>query len=251
MASHEQPLNEARQSTTTRQTKRINEASERAATKRPVVPRLPLRAMELKAVHVRDPFVGREVAQFKPVLRRIDGIAVDAEIAPRPALLAPALGLGPPDGPPAHLAAVPVRDVHLVQVHLGRLPLAGEEEAPPAAPFAEEPVDGSGVAGVVSELGRGIQRREQHKVLRGPGRAHVEVAGLVAGRAVAAVELLVGAGRVGGRGRGSGGGGRFVGERQEDNVLDGAAVTGAVEGAADWSRRVAHLDGGGDAVRWC
>lgn len=156
--------------------------------------------MQLQAVHVRDPFVGRELAQFKALLRRVDSIAIDAEITPRSAVFAPAVSLGPPDGPPPHLAAIPVRDTHLVQVHLGRLPLAGKEEAPPAALFAEEPVDGSGIAGVVSKLGHGIQRREQQKVLRGPGRAHVEVAGLLAGRAVAAVELLLGAGRVGGRG---------------------------------------------------
>lgn len=198
--------------------------------------------MQLQAVHVRDPFVGRELAQLKSLLRRIDGIAIDTQITPRlavlaPAVLAPALRLGPPDGSLAHLAAISVPDTHLVQVYLGRLPLAGKEEAPPAAPLAEQPVDSSGVARVVSELGQGIQRREQQKVLRGPVRAHVEVAGLVARRAVAAVELLLGAGRVGGRGHAVivGIGGRFVGERQEDDVLDGAAVARAVEGAAGWS----------------
>lgn len=156
--------------------------------------------MQLQAVHVRDPFVGRELAQLKPFLRRIDGISIYAEIAPRSAVLAPALSLGPPDGPLPHLTAIPVRDAHLIQVHLGRLPLAGKEEAPPAAPLAEEPVDSSGIAGVVSELGHRIQRREQHKVFRSPDRAHVKVAGLLAGRAVAAVKLLLGAGRVCGRG---------------------------------------------------
>lgn len=191
--------------------------------------------MQLQAVHVRDPFVGRELAQLKPFLRRIDRIAIDAQITPRPAvvagLLAPALSLGPPHGSLAHLAAISVRDAHLVQVHLGRLPRAGKEEAPPAAPFTEEPVDGSGIAGVVSELGQRIQRREQQKVLRGPVRAHVEVAGLVARRAVAAVELLLGPGRVGGRVVND----WFMGKREEDNVLDGAAVARAVEGAAGWS----------------
>lgn len=93
-------------------------------------------------------------------------------------------------------------------------------------------MDESGVAGVVSELGHWIQRGEQHEVLRGPGRAHVEVASLVAGRAVAAVELLVGAGRVGGRRRANRG--RFMRECEEDDVLNEAAVTGAVEGAACW-----------------
>lgn len=59
----------------------------------------------------------------------------------------------------------------------------------------------SGAALVVCELGQRIQWGEQHEVLGRPGQTHVEVAGLVAGCAVAAVELLVGAGRVGGRGR--------------------------------------------------
>lgn len=51
-------------------------------------------------------------------------------------------------------------------------------------------MDKSVVAGVVPKLGYGIQRREEHEVLGGPGRAYVEVASLVAGRAIAAVELL-------------------------------------------------------------
>lgn len=193
--------------------------------------------MELEAVHVRDPLVGRELAQLKPLLRRIDRVSIHAEIAAHPPLLAPALGPGPPDGPPAHPAAVLVLDAHLVQVHLGRLALAREEEAPPGARLAEEPVDGPRVAGVVAELGQGVQRGEQHEVLGGPDGAHVEVAGLVAGHAVAAVQLLVGAGGVGGERRVDG---RLVGESQEDDVLDGAAEARAVEGAA-CGCRVAHL----------
>jgi hypothetical protein len=231
-----------------RTSSRTHCSSERAAIIRLVIPRFPLRTIELKAVHVPDPFVCREFTQFKPLLPRIDSIPIHTEIAPRFSLLAPTLGFGPPDGPLAHLAPVPVLDAHPVQVHLRRLPLAREEEAPPAALLAEEPVDESVVAGIVSELGHGIQRGEEHKVLGGPGHADVEVAGLVAGRAVAAVELLVGAGGVGGRGRGDGGG--FVGECEEDDVLDRAAVTGAVEGAACWCR-VAHLAGGGDVIRDC
>lgn len=43
----------------------------------------------------------------------------------------------------------------------------------------------------------------------------------------------------------------FMGEREEDDVLDGAAEARAVEGAASWSCRVGHLSGGGDAVRSC
>lgn len=38
-----------------------------------------------------------------------------------------------------------------------------------------------------------------------------------------------------------------MGECEEDDVLDGAAMAGAVEGAARWCR-VAHLAGGGDVV---
>lgn len=223
---------------------RIHYSSECAAVIRLVIPRLSLRAVELKAVHVRDPFVGRELTQFKPLLRRIDGIPIYTEIAPRVSLLAPALGLGPPDGPRAHLASITVLDAHLVQVHLGRLPLAREDEAPPAALFAEEPVDEPGATGVVSELGQGIQRGEEHKVLGGPGCAHVEVAGLVAGGAVAAVKLLI-ADRGRGEGRGS------MGECEEDDVLDAAAVAGAVKGAACWCClycRVAHVAGGGDVM---
>lgn len=219
-------------------------SSERATLIRLVIPRLPLRTMEFEAVHVRNPFVRREFAQLKPLLRRIDGISIHAEIASHSPLLAPALGHGPPDGPLAHPSPVLVLDAHLVQVHLGRLTLARKEEASPGARLAEEPVDGTRVAGVVAELGQGIQRGEQHEVLGGPDGAHVEVASLVAGHAVAAVELLVGAGRVGGQRRVDG---RLVGESQEDDVLDGAAEARAVEGAACWCR-VAHLAGDGDAV---
>ena len=52
-------------------------------------------------------------------------------------------------------------------------------------------MDESVVAGVVPKLGHGIQRGEEHEVLGGPGYADVEMACFVAGRAVAAVELLV------------------------------------------------------------
>lgn len=201
--------------------------------------------MELEAVHIRNPLVRREFAQLKPLLRRIDSISIHAEIAAHSPLLAPALGPGPPDGPLAHPAPVPVLDAHLVQIHLGRLALARKEEASPGARLAEEPVDGARVAGVVAELGQGIQRGEQHEVLGSPDGAQVKVTGLVAGHAVAAVELLVGAGRVGGKRRVDG---RLVGESQEDDVLDGAAEARAVEGAACWCR-VAHLAGGGDAAR--
>lgn len=166
-------------------------SSERAALVRLIILHFPLRTIELKAVHVPNPFVRREFTQFKPLLPRIDSIPIHTEIAPRFCLLAPTLSLGPPDGPLAHLAPIPVPDVHLVQVHLRRLPLAREDEAPPAALLTEEPVDESVVAGVVPKLGHGIQRGEEHEILRGASRADVEVAGFVAGRAVAAVELLV------------------------------------------------------------
>ena len=109
-------------------------------------------------------------------------------------------------------------------------------------------MDESVVAGVVPKLDHGIQRGEEHEVLGGAGRADVEVAGLVTGRAVTAVELLVGAGGFGGRGRGVGGG--FVGECEEDDVLDGAAMAGTVERAACCCRD-AHLAGGGDIMRDC
>jgi hypothetical protein len=52
-------------------------------------------------------------------------------------------------------------------------------------------VDASLVAGVVPKLGRGIQRGEEQEVLGGPGRADVEVAGLVARLAVAPSLYLV------------------------------------------------------------
>jgi hypothetical protein len=41
-----------------------------------------------------------------------------------------------------------------------------------------------------------------------------------------------------------------VGECEEDDVLDGATMAGAVEGAACWCR-VAHLASGSDAMREC
>ena len=41
-----------------------------------------------------------------------------------------------------------------------------------------------------------------------------------------------------------------MGECEEDDVLDGAAMAGAVEWAACWCR-VAHLAGGGDVMRDC
>jgi hypothetical protein len=41
-----------------------------------------------------------------------------------------------------------------------------------------------------------------------------------------------------------------VGKCEEDDVLDRAAMAGAVEWAACW-RRVAHLASGGDVMRDC
>lgn len=156
-----------------------------------IIPQFPFRAVELKAVRVPDPFVRREFTQFKSLLPRIDSIPIHTEIAPRFSLLAPTLSPRPPDGPLAHLAPIPILDAHLVQVHLRRLPLAREEEAPPAALLTEEPVDKSVVTGIVPKLGHRIQRGEEHEVLGGVGHTDMEMAGFLAGRAVTAVELLV------------------------------------------------------------
>lgn len=77
---------------------------------------------------------------------------------------------------------------------------------------------------------------EQDEVAGGISKARVELGGFVAGGAVAAVEALVGfPGRRRDRGVRDG-----VGEGEEDDVADFAAVAGAVVGAADGWGIVGH-----------
>ncbi len=83
-------------------------------------------------------------------------------------------------------------------------------------------------AGVVSQPARGgVQGAQEHEVARRVHQAHVEEGHLVAGRAVALVDL-----RRGGRRRRGGDDGRR--ERQMGDVARVAAVAGAAVGTAGW-----------------
>lgn len=87
-------------------------------------------------------------------------------------------------------------------------------------------------AAIEGPVGRG----EQDKVAGGVSEARVELAGFVAGCAVAAVEALIGFARR----RGDRGVGDSVRKGEEDDVAYVAAVAGAVKGATGGCGVVVH-----------